>query len=77
MRKKCAENAKISGSVREKTHTTQHDRTYKLVCVFGRESKRLASGRGTYSSGWHAVKYEIDRAECVQTQEHVHPDASH
>jgi hypothetical protein len=77
MRKKCAENAKISGSVREKTHTTQHDRTDKEVCVFGRESKKLVSRRGTYSSGRHAVRYEIDRAELVWTQEHVHLDASH
>jgi hypothetical protein len=25
------------------------------VCVFGTESKKLGSGRGTYSSGRHAV----------------------
>jgi hypothetical protein len=47
------------------------------VCEFGRENKKLASGRGTYLSGRHAVREEIDRAEHVQTQEHVSPDASH
>jgi hypothetical protein len=46
-------------SKRKKTHTTQHDRTKKKessVCVFGKESKKLTFGRGTYLSGWHAVR---------------------
>jgi hypothetical protein len=61
----------------ERKHT-QHDMIEQAKSsVFGRESKKLTSGRGTYLSEQHAVKYEIDRAERIQTQEHVRPDASH
>jgi hypothetical protein len=44
----------------ERKHT-QHNmieqaKSSVCVCVFGRENKKLASGRGTYSSRRHAVK---------------------
>jgi hypothetical protein len=43
----------------ERKHT-QHNMIEQdkkvCVCVFGRESKKLSCGRGTYSSGRHAVR---------------------
>jgi len=44
----------------ERKHT-QHNmieqaKSSVCVCVFGRENKKLASGHGTYLSGWHVAK---------------------
>jgi len=53
--KRCSENAKILGEIHERN--TQHDNKKKMqCCANGKESKGLASERGTYSSGWHTVK---------------------
>jgi hypothetical protein len=42
----------------ERKHTQHNmiEQAKSSVCVFGRESKKLASGCGTYSSGHHVVR---------------------
>jgi hypothetical protein len=42
----------------ERKHTQHNmiEQAKSSVCVFGRESKKLASERGIYSSGRHAVR---------------------
>jgi CO dehydrogenase/acetyl-CoA synthase epsilon subunit len=42
----------------ERKHTQHNmiEHAKRSVCVFGRESKKLTSGRGTYSSERHVVR---------------------
>jgi hypothetical protein len=42
----------------ERKHTQHNmiEQAKSNVCVFGRESKKLASGCGTYSSRRHAIR---------------------